>query len=88
MTNPNLGRKVGNRHKVPKKQWTKWNNHAQRVFNDVYKALRPSMQHLLVHPGAVLMHKEHWETVRWNAAWLAANAANGDPAYTKIVMVR
>ena len=42
VTNKNLGRKVGNRHKVPVKQWNKWSNHAKRVFNDVYMALRVS----------------------------------------------
>ncbi len=85
--NPNLGRKVKNRFKVPVKQWRKWNNHAQRVFNQVHVALRPSMQAIMSHPRAPIMHKEHWGTIRWNAAWLAASAANGDPAYTRIVAV-
>ena len=77
MTNPNLGRKVGNKHKVPKKQWNKWTNHACRVFNDVYQSFRHSMQPVLVHPGATIMPREHWGTLRWNAAWLAAEAAHG-----------
>lgn len=84
MTNPNLGRKVGNRNKVPKKQWTKWNNHARRVFNDVHKSFRHSMQSVLVHPDATIMKREHWGTLRWNAAWLAAEAAQGKGYVSKV----
>lgn len=87
MPNPNLGRKVKNRFKVPLKQWNKWSNHARRVFNTVHLSLRHSMQPLLVHPKAAIMHKEHWHTIRWNAAWLAADAANGEHRYTKIVTI-
>ena len=88
MTNQNLGRKVGNPNKVQKKQWAKWSNHARRVFNDVYKSFRPSMQPVLIHPGATIMPSEHWHTLRWNAAWLAAEAAHGKGFLSGVVEVR
>lgn len=78
MTNPNLGQPVKNKHKVPKKQWDKWTNHARRVFNDMFYSLRPSMQFAFLHPAAIAAPKEHWETTRWNVAWQAASAVNGE----------
>lgn len=88
MTNQNLGRKVGNPNKVQKKQWAKWSNHARRVFNDVYKSFRHSMQPMLVHPEQPLMSRVMWSTLRWNAAWLAAEAAHGKGYLSNVVEVR
>lgn len=88
MPSKNIGRPVTNRHKVPLKQWRKWSNHAKKVFNDVMYQMRPKMQWVFLHPDAKAMPKEHWQTTRWNAAWVAACAANGDPPYTKIVTVK
>lgn len=80
MTNPNLGQPVKNKNKVPVVQWRKWSNHAKRIFNDVFYSMRPSMQRTLNHPEAFAMPKEHWATLRWNAAWLAASAVKKDTA--------
>lgn len=77
--NPNMGRPVLNKHKVPQKQWNKWSNLAKKVFNNMMASMRPSMQFAFHHPSAPLLSKEHWATVRWNAAWAAACAANGEP---------
>jgi hypothetical protein len=88
VTNANLGRKVKNRFKVPVKMWNRWSNHARRVFNQVHLELRPSMQTMVMHPQAPVLHLEHWKTIRWNAAWLAANAANGDHRYTRVINVK
>lgn len=68
----NIGRPVSNRYKVPAKQWEKWSNTARRVFNGTYFAMRPSMQFAFLHPKAAPISREHWDTVRWNAAWMAA----------------
>lgn len=76
MTNPNLGRKVGNKYKVQEKQWAKWSNHARRVFNDVYHDMRPSMQGTLTGPFCPVLRRVDWNVLRWNASWLAADAAN------------
>lgn len=73
----NLGQPVKNKNKVPQKLWRKFSNHAKKVFNDVYYSMRPSMQAMLKHPGALIDTKEHWETIRWNASVVAAWAADG-----------
>lgn len=80
MTNLNLGQPVKNKYGVTKRQWGKWSNHAKRIFNDVYYSLRHSMQRLVTHPDALPMPKEHWETLRYNAAYLAADAVKKSTA--------
>lgn len=87
MTNPNLGQPVKNKNKVPMVQWRKWSNHAKRIFNDVYYSMRPSMQHLITHPQALPMDKKHWHTLRYNAAWLAADAVKKSTARLDGVIV-
>ncbi len=69
------GRPVANPHKVPKKQWSKWSPASQRLFNGMMYSLRPSMQFAFLHPDCPPMAKEHWQTTRWNAAWMAAEFA-------------
>lgn len=64
-----------NRYHVPIKRWRKWSDHARQVFNDMYKVM--SDQHVFSHPKAKPMNREQWTTVRWNAAWMAADLANG-----------
>ncbi len=34
-------------------------------------------QRIFLHPRATPMARGHWTTTAWNAAWLAANAADG-----------
>ncbi len=75
--NPNMGRPVTNKHKVPKKQWDKWSNHARKVFNQMFHKMRPTNQFAFMHPDAPPLLKEHWRTVRWNVAWEAACAVDG-----------
>lgn len=65
-----------NTHDVPKKVWTKWSAHAQHVFNLIYPNMRDT-QDIFLHPKAVKMESEHWQTVAWNAAWTAADAVDG-----------
>lgn len=77
--NMKLGHPVKNKNKVPLKKWTRWSNHAKKVFNDLYHELRHTMQSTVAHPDALPLPKDHWETLRWNAAWLAADAADGVP---------
>jgi hypothetical protein len=72
-----IGRPVVNKHKVPKKQWDAWSNHARKVFNTMYQSLRPTMQFAFIHPDAPPYAKKHWETTRWNCAWEAASVADG-----------
>lgn len=66
-----------NLYHVPGKKWRKWSANARGVFNLVYSTMR-SNQRLFAHPKAVAVSREHWGTTAWNAAWIAANAANGE----------
>ena len=65
-----------NRYRVPKKQWKKWSEQARRVFNEVYYTMRNNKQTLFLHPKATPVPKAQWNTTAWNAAWIAADAAN------------
>lgn len=76
VTRHTAGRPVANKYKVRASRWKRWSRQAQRVFNLTYYSMRPKMQHLFLHPKAVTMSREHWETIRWNAAWIAADAAD------------
>ena len=71
-----MGRPVANKHRVAKKEWRKWSEHARRVFNDLYGELPPKSQWKVVSPYATLVPETHWQVLRWNVAWLAAEAAN------------
>lgn len=82
-----LGRPVSNRNKVPVRQWRKWSRLAQKVFNNVFESMRPSRQFAFHHPDAKLLPAEHWKTVRWNAAWIAASAANGEGSLGDVIDV-
>lgn len=62
---------------VPGKKWAEWTPHARGVFNLVYSTIRAN-QSLFIHPKATPHSREQWNTVAWNAAWTAANAADGD----------
>lgn len=84
--NPHMGRPVTNKHKVPKKQWDRWSNTARRTFNVLYASMRPNKQWAFMHPKAPLLSKAHWHVLRWNAAWEAAAAANGDGPLVKVVV--
>ena len=63
-----------NINKVPKKAWKKWSDLSQRVFNTTYQAVRYNQQ-ILVHPLTPLAPSKQWNTVAWNTAWTAADAA-------------
>lgn len=63
-----------NSYTVPKKQWKKWSEQAQNVFNDVYGTIAYNPL-LITHPEQPVIDLEHWQTIAWNSAWLAADAA-------------
>jgi hypothetical protein len=63
-----------NKYKVSARQWKKWPDLAQRVFNETYEVLLNN-QRLYLHPGQDPARKEYWTTTAWNAAWTAADAA-------------
>jgi len=61
--------------RVPQKQWRRWSPNARVVFNAVYTAT--SDQDIIKHPKAPTLADDQWLTIRWNVAWLAADAADG-----------
>lgn len=74
-----------NIHKVPKKQWRKWDIVGRGVFNEVYEtlSLNPGF---IRHPKDKPVSARFNYTLAWNTAWIAADAvkstlkaiANGD----------
>lgn len=80
-----VGRPVANRFKVPKKQWDRWSVAAQKMFNHLFQSMRPSRQFVFMHPQALPIDRKHWDTIRWNAAWEAACAIDGDSHVAKML---
>jgi len=72
--NGNDTMEVPNIHKVPAKTWRCWCPHARRVFNQVH---RDFMDQSAIDPLGPKLGRAQWQTLRWNAAWLAAVATNG-----------
>lgn len=54
-----------------------WSKNAQRVFKSIYRHMTNN-QDLYSHPSVVLRAQVHWDTTAWNAAWIAAEAADGN----------
>lgn len=69
--NPTLD--VENIYDVPNRTWRKWHRQARYLFNMVY--FHTADQARFGHPDMTPMPPEQWKTIRWNAAWLAADAA-------------
>jgi len=57
---------------VQKRQWRKWNQQSRYIFNRVYNQFGD--QHCVTHPKMEAIPDYQWDTIRWNAAWLAADA--------------
>ena len=68
---------VRNQNRVPRAQWRKWTNAARRVFNDTYAFMMKNPD-LITHPAMPKPKPFHWTTLAWNAAWIAADALNGE----------
>lgn len=60
-----------NKHKVPKKQWKKWNEKSQDLFNGLYEHMGEN-QSLYLHPHTIMIPNDYWNTTAWNAAFMAA----------------
>jgi hypothetical protein len=70
-----MAKAIPNKHKVPAKQWKRWSDRARAIFNEVFATMVE--QGIFLHPKATPAAREHWKTTRWNAAWVAADAADG-----------
>ena len=62
-----------NRHRVPKRQWGKWNAAARKTFNEVYGTMLKN-QEIFLHPQDKTCPAPHWKTTAWNTAWIAADS--------------
>jgi hypothetical protein len=62
---------IENIYKVPKKQWKKWAEVEQELFNALNRFMEDN-QNLCLHPSVAPLLDEHWKTTAWNAAWMAA----------------
>jgi hypothetical protein len=82
------GRPVANKHKVPQKMWNQWSNLGKKVFNQVYYEMRPRQQWAYLHPQAKPHPVVHWNTTRYNAAVIAADAASGEPPLSGVIVVK
>lgn len=61
-----------NLYGVSNRQWKKWNNSEQKLFNKLYNYMYKN-QKLLIHPEVDATTLSHWKTTAWNAAWMAAD---------------
>ena len=70
-----------NENKVPQKVWRKWSKSARWVFNDLYTSLLGSKMWLSNSLQKKITPQEH-KVASWNAAWLAAEAVEGERGVT------
>jgi hypothetical protein len=75
-----------NSNKVPQKKWSKWSQRARFVFNEVYGAMSKNAW-AFQHPALSKTPPKaaHWKTTAWNAAWIAADAADSLPVVSTVV---
>jgi hypothetical protein len=56
-----------------------WSLEARRVFHYLYDFMMLNPASFL-HPEADEIPEEHWKTIAYNAAWIAANAVDAPRA--------
>lgn len=64
-----------NIYSVPTRKWSKWNEQAREVFNRTAGVVALN-QDDFKHPKAATLNDDHWNTVAWNTAWIAADHTN------------
>lgn len=64
-----------NRYRVPVTVWRRWSPAARTVFNRTYDFMIDNPG-LMNHPKQAPFKHEHWKTLCWNAAWIAADAVD------------
>ena len=74
---------IKNLNRVPRKQWSKWSDQAKTIFNKTYEFIIKN-QSVMKHPKGPTLHADHWETISWNAAWIAADACD-DTIPTEVI---
>lgn len=59
---------ASNVHKVPKRQWAKWNKIEQGAFNRMWSRVVPE-----VLPTGVELSRAEFSVLRFNVCWLVAD---------------
>jgi hypothetical protein len=67
-----------NDYKVPAKKWRRWSATARRVFNQVCHDLDGAWEMLAPGDELPTVKPRARRVFAFNAAWIAADAANGD----------
>ena len=67
-----LANGVSNYNGVPSKQWKRWDNTGRYIFNQLFGWSVDSK--VMTHPDTPDIPEDQWKTIRWNMAWLAADA--------------
>lgn len=75
--NPNMGRPVKNKYKVPASVWKNWTNTARRTYNALYAEMRENRQYSLLPMDMPPLSRTDWREFRETFCVLAAEAANG-----------
>lgn len=78
--------KAQNKFKVPMKKWKTWSPAARTIFNRVYDFMMDN-QWAMLHPKQPTLKPDHYKTIAWNAAWIAADAVD-NTIPTEIVEVK
>lgn len=65
-----------NKYNVPDEVWDEWSKKARLVFNRVYDFIYENRA-IVLHPKHRPFPKaDHWQTIAWNSAWIAADAVD------------
>lgn len=54
-----------------------WGDQACDLFSNVYRAIKNNGPTFILHPHDYEMPKVQFETIAWNAAWIAASEFGG-----------
>jgi hypothetical protein len=69
--------------KLDNKLPTKWTRHQREVFRILNNAMLTN-QSIFMHPKADMIPTNHWGTIAWNAAWMAAEAVENAPCNVRV----
>ncbi len=64
--------------KADKNKLKRWSRQGQKIFRKTYSEILLYVSNdVFAHPAAPKLKKNHWKTIAWNSAWIAADAADG-----------
>lgn len=80
---------VSNVNHVPLRQWRRWSDQQRAIFNGVHADLTHMGQSCFLHPETVgrQLSTAEYDTICWNAAWIAADQAGSPGLISEIETV-